>query len=90
MTMFFLLTRAALACTYPRNLSGVECFGLSPAPADEMGHPIKTPAACEAAFLGRTSAPEEMAGAVAFMCCEDASFMTGETMIVGGGLEARL
>lgn len=47
-------------------------------------------AACEAAFLGRTSAPEEMAGAVAFMCCEDASFMTGETMIVGGGLEARL
>lgn len=43
--------------------------------------------ACEAAFLGRTSAPEEMAGAVAFMACEDASFMTGETMIVGGACE---
>ena len=47
-------------------------------------------AACEAAFLGRTSEAREMAGAVAFMASDDASFMTGETMIVGGGLEARL
>lgn len=41
-------------------------------------------------FLRRASDPYEMAGAVAYMCSEDASYMTGETMLLSGGETARL
>lgn len=48
--MLSILTQVASSrCNFPRNLSGVECWGLSPAAADAMGHPITTLAACEAA-----------------------------------------
>ena len=38
----------------------------------------------------RIGLPDEMAGCVAFMVSEDASYMTGETICVSGGLPARL
>ena len=38
----------------------------------------------------RAAAPYEMAGAVAYMCSDDSSYMTGETMLLGGGGPARL
>ena len=34
--------------------------------------------------------PDECAGAVAFLCSDDASYMTGETIIMAGGTPARL
>jgi meso-butanediol dehydrogenase / (S,S)-butanediol dehydrogenase / diacetyl reductase len=36
--------------------------------------------------MGRQGLPEEMAAAIAFMASEDASYITGQTLLVDGGL----
>jgi glucose 1-dehydrogenase len=36
--------------------------------------------------LKRLGSPEEVAGAVAFLCSDDASYMTGSTLVIDGGL----
>jgi 3-oxoacyl-[acyl-carrier protein] reductase len=36
--------------------------------------------------LGRFGQPEDVAGAVRFLCSDEASFITGEVMLVDGGL----
>jgi 3-oxoacyl-[acyl-carrier protein] reductase len=36
--------------------------------------------------LGRLGDPEDIAGAVRFLCSDEASFITGEVLLVGGGL----
>jgi len=36
--------------------------------------------------LGRLGAPEDVAGAVRFLCSDDASFITGAVLLVDGGL----
>ena len=41
-------------------------------------------------FLGRLGTPEDMAAAVAFLCSPDASYITGETIVVAGGMHSRL
>ena len=41
-------------------------------------------------FTYRLGEPDECAGAVAFLCSDDASYMTGETIIMAGGTPARL
>jgi NAD(P)-dependent dehydrogenase (short-subunit alcohol dehydrogenase family) len=40
-------------------------------------------------ILGRQGRPEEVAGAVAFMASDDASFITGEDLMVDGGYLAK-
>lgn len=41
-------------------------------------------------LLGRLGTPGEIASAVAFLCSEDASYVTGETLVVAGGMQSRL
>ena len=41
-------------------------------------------------FTCRFGKPSEIGGAVAFLVSDDASYMTGETMVVGGGYPTRL
>ncbi|KAF4659351.1 Dehydrogenase reductase SDR member 4 [Perkinsus chesapeaki] len=41
-------------------------------------------------MLKRIAEPEEMAGPAAFLCSDDASFVTGETLIASGGVSSRL
>lgn len=46
---------AQLSCnpdSFPKNLSGIECWNLTPVPSDAMGHPIGTVAECEAYCCG--------------------------------------
>lgn len=41
-------------------------------------------------FLGRLGLPEDMAAAVAYLVSPDASYVTGETLVVAGGMQSRL
>ena len=44
----------------------------------------------EATALKRLGRPEDMAATVAFLSSEDSSYITGETLVVAGGLQLRL
>lgn len=44
----------------------------------------------EAMRIRRIGKPEECAGIVSFLCSEDASYITGETVVVGGGAPSHL
>ena len=41
-------------------------------------------------FMKRPGDCDEVSGTAAFLCSEDASYITGETIIVSGGSNARL
>lgn len=40
--------------------------------------------------MGRVGTPDECAGTVAFLASDDASYVTGETIVVAGGMQSRL
>lgn len=44
----------------------------------------------ESTQLKRLGTPQDIAGAVAYLVSEDASYMTGETLVVAGGMNSRL
>jgi NAD(P)-dependent dehydrogenase (short-subunit alcohol dehydrogenase family) len=45
---------------------------------------------CEATPIGRNGKPEDIAGPIAFLCSDDAAFVSGQVLVVDGGwLEAK-
>ena len=52
--------------------------------------PLQERAQIEATALKRLGRPEDMAAAVAFLVSNDSSYMTGETLVVAGGVSSRL
>ncbi|KAK9503026.1 hypothetical protein O3M35_011680 [Rhynocoris fuscipes] len=44
----------------------------------------------ETVAMKRPGRPEEIASVVAFLCSDDASYITGETIIASGGMKSRL
>lgn len=57
----------------------------APAMLGEIGERLKQ-GMVNATALGRSGQPEEVAAAVAFLACDDASYITGQTLGVSGGL----
>lgn len=44
----------------------------------------------EKTLLNRLGTTEDMAAATAFLASDDASYITGETLVVAGGIPSRL
>jgi 2-hydroxycyclohexanecarboxyl-CoA dehydrogenase len=75
----------------------VRCNAVAPGPIEtpllnaaplvlgEVGERLKQ-AMVDATALGRAGEPEEVAAAIAFLAGEDASYVTGQTLNVSGGL----
>jgi NAD(P)-dependent dehydrogenase (short-subunit alcohol dehydrogenase family) len=79
------LTRALARELGPRN---IRVNAVAPGPTDTRmvdGDAI-TPGFLETIPLGRIGRPEDIAGAVAFLCSDDASWITGQVLRVNGGL----
>ena len=67
---------------------GVRCNAVAPGPIDT---PLleRTPLRqlmIDATVMGRAGTVEEVASAIAFLASDDASFITGQTLAVGGGV----
>ena len=75
--------------------AGVRCNAVAPGPIDTpmleelattpLGKALRS-GMVEATALGRAGRPEEVAATIAFLGSDDASFITGDTVAVSGGL----
>jgi 2-hydroxycyclohexanecarboxyl-CoA dehydrogenase len=76
---------------------GVRCNAVAPGPIEtpllnaapeqlgELGARLKQ-GMIDATALRRSGEPEEVAAAIAFLACDDAAYVTGQTLNVSGGL----
>jgi len=58
--------------------------------ADAAADPAKTRERARTVPLGRLGEPADIAGTVAFLCSDDASYITGQVLYVDGGMLAQL
>jgi 2-hydroxycyclohexanecarboxyl-CoA dehydrogenase len=75
---------------------GVRCNAVAPGPietplldsmveASDLGGRLRQ-GMIDSTVMGRPGQPDEVAAAIAFLACDDASYVTGETIGVSGGL----
>jgi dehydrogenase/reductase SDR family protein 4 len=55
-----------------------------------VADPALERAQVEATALKRLGSPEDIAGAVAFLVSRDGAYVTGETLVVAGGMPSKL
>lgn len=82
------LTRAA-ALGYAEE--GIRVNAICPGYVDTQmvnNTPLLQQRAAERTPMGRLAAPEEIAAAVVWLCSDAAAYMTGETMVLDGGVTA--
>ncbi len=72
--------------------SGIRVNAVAPGPVDTgllhrmvAGH-IDVEAIAASVPMGRISQPEEIAGAIVWLCSDAASYITGHTLVIDGGL----
>ena len=71
----------------PRNIRANSVSpGLIDTPLIQPLLAVNGPALMKATSLGRLGTPREVAGVIAFLCSDWASFVTGETIHINGGL----
>jgi 3-oxoacyl-[acyl-carrier protein] reductase len=72
--------------------TGITVNAVAPGPTEtelfRAGNPLRSPG--EARYLaavpmGRFARPQEIADGIAFLLSENASFITGQTLLIGGG-----
>ena len=87
------LTQAVAEELGPRGVR-VNCLAPGIVPTKFSSALVRNPAAkkaqSERTLLKRLGTPEEIAGAAVFLCSDDAAYVTGETLVAAGGMQARL
>jgi dehydrogenase/reductase SDR family protein 4 len=87
------LTKALAEELGPRGIT-VNCVAPGVVPTKFAAALVASPELEEASrartLVGRLGTPGDMAAAVAFLLSEDASYVTGETLVVAGGMQSRL
>lgn len=87
-------------CAHPLlQLTGLDCnpaavfVALCRAPAASAASIpplLQAKEQADATYLKRLGTPEDMAAAVAYLASPDASYVTGETLVVAGGMPSKL
>ncbi|MBC8364330.1 MAG: glucose 1-dehydrogenase [Actinobacteria bacterium] len=89
-TALLSFTRSMAAELAGRGPGGIRVNALAPGPVDtDMVRNTGEAAVAgmaRATFMGRLASPDEMVGAVLFMVSDASSFMTGQCLMVDGGL----
>lgn len=75
--------------------SGIRCNAVAPGPvrtrfATDLWADGAEEAQEKAQWLQRIGEPDDISGAVAFVCSDDAAWYTGQTLSVDGGMYSRL
>lgn len=68
---------------------GIQVNALCPGIFQTAGRPRDPAAALAYTPMGRLGRPEELAGATLFLCSAASDFMTGQTLVIDGGVLAR-
>jgi NAD(P)-dependent dehydrogenase (short-subunit alcohol dehydrogenase family) len=88
---------AALVTTFARELAadGIRVYGIAPGLVDSEAAMAHIPSErveelVEQQLIQRLGRMEDLAKVLLFFCSDDAAFVTGETLLVGGGRPLRL